>query len=533
MAGRTTLYHSAAVLCIEPRGRRAEAFAVTDGQFEAVGTRSDLAARFPDAVSVDLAGQTVVPGFNDCHCHILPLGFDLGKAQLSSPLIETISDVLDALSVWADANHDAAWIPGARYDHNKLAERRHPNRYDLDRVSTTHPVYASHTSGHAMAVNTKALELARITRDTEDPFGGEIVRDETGEPTGVLLEAAADFIWATLPRRSHAEKVAAISRAAEALLAKGITSACDAATEGEEDIAAYLEASDGGARLRMTLMPLYESIETNGTIPDRKEFSPIPAGANIRMGPVKLFADGALTTRTAALTEPFADVDTRGMLMYDDETLQKRIANIHRAGRQAATHAIGDRAIRIALDCYAAAQAEFRCDDCRHRIEHCMLLDDALMQRIAGQEIVPVMQPEFVARLGDAYLSGLGQARAGRLNRYASLGRLGVPIAFSSDLPVIPGAPLDGIRSAIACVSPTNRPVNPSEAISAEEAIRNYTWISAWSSFDDDVTGRIGSGMRADFVVLSRDPTTTPLEEWESIEIAAVFAGGICAIGNL
>lgn len=486
-----------------------------------VGSRTEARAGawMHDAEEWDLSGSWVVPGFNDCHMHILPYGLDLVRADLSPEAgVLDNESLVRALVAWRARNVDQEWVIGSRYNQNLFPGACHPTRHDLDRAFPHAPVYILQTSKHAAACNSLALRLAGIHRDTPDPAGGEIVRDAAGEPTGVLLESAMDLVARLLPRPDRSGLTRAVERAVEALWKKGITAASDLNTGWHslsEEIAAYREAIDSGHDLRITLFPHAPGFGDPEDVPARDDFARGHAPefhGNLRLGPVKLFADGALTVRTAALRIPYIDGSGSGMLLHAPDELKAYVRSAHRKGWQIAIHAIGDRAIELVLDAYLEAA---RCNpdawpapQRRHRIEHAMLLDEALLQRVADQSVVPVIQPEFLSRLGDAYILGLGEERAALLNPVASLSRHGVCTPFSSDCPIVPGSPLDGMRAAVRRQTASGRTLGPEERIGPLEALRNYTWAAAYSTHDETACGKLAVGMRADLAVLSHEPTS-------------------------
>lgn len=512
----------------------AQAMVWRDERILAVGEAEDLSARYPAAKRLDARGFAVVPGFNDCHCHILAYGLDLSAANLAPEHAPDIPSLVERLRRWAHEHPESAWITGSFYDQNRMAERRHPTRYELDMVSTEKPVFIEHVSKHGGVANSVALRLASITRETPDPPGGTIVRDEQGEPTGVLLESAVDLVTRHQPPLTHAQRVKAIHLAAQAMAEKGITSAADASTgwgDLQGEVVAYAQAVNEGAPLRVTLMILASALCQNGQWLRPQD---VRTGCDgVRVGIAKLFADGALTTRTAALKEPFVDTGTTGILMHSHEELRDYVLGAHQVGWQIATHAIGDRAIETVLSLYEKAMEVYPRADVRHRVEHCMLLDDGLIARLHALGAVAVIQPEFIARLGDAYRYGLGEERAGRLNRVKSLLEAGVPVAFSSDCPVVPGAPLDGIRAAMERRTPLGVVLNESERVDAMTAVRLYTRGSACAVHDEADTGTLSVGKRADFVLLGRDPASIPVDEWEEMRIVATVFGGRVVAGRL
>jgi len=528
-----TLLHNVTIYTMDDSQPVASAMVWQDERILAVGEADDLFARYPSARRVDGGGLFVVPGFNDCHCHILAYGLDLSAADLSPERAPDIPALIAQLRRWAEEHPECEWITGSFYDQNRMMERRHPTRHDLDRVSTEKPVFIEHTSKHGGVANSVALRIAGITRETPDPPGGTIERDAQGEPTGVLLESAVDLVTKHQPPLSHARRVRAVHLAAQAMAEKGITSAADASTgwgDLQGEIAAYAQAVSEGAPLRVTLMILASTLQRDGAWMHPQD---VRTGSDgVRIGIAKVFSDGALTTRTAALKEPFVDTGTTGMLLHSEEELEEYVMGAHRAGWQIATHAIGDRAIETVLRLYAQAMKAYPRTGIRHRIEHCMLLDDALVARLRELGVVAVLQPEFVARLGDAYRYGLGEERARRLDRVASLLKAGGSGAFSSDCPGVPGAALDGGRAAILRKTPLGVVLGETERVDALTAIRLYTKGSACAVHDEEHTGSLGAGKHADFVVLSRDPASTPVEEWEQLRVVATVFGGRVVAGR-
>jgi predicted amidohydrolase YtcJ len=521
---------------------RAAAVAVgRDGRILAVGS-DDAVGNLADAATkvIDLRGQTLIPGFFDCHLHIGWLGLNLGHVNLASPPVRDKHDIIRLLRERLAAQPDLACVQGNRYDQNKLTDGRHLTRADLDQVSATLPVRIVHTSGHAAVVNSVALQRLGITRETPDPVGGEIERGPDGEPTGVLLETAS---WTgldkILPEPTLAEKVEAAQRANRYLLERGITSATDANTM-PDDIPIYARAVSGDhLRVRVNLMVSWAEVLSqagdNGT-PIPHELQPVMADGyfhRLHVGQAKLFSDGAITTRTCWLTAPFQGMpDNYGLALHPADELKDYILRAHLAGWQIATHAIGDRAIDLALSAYADAQRRHTRPRPDHRIEHCMLLDADLIARLRRQHVWSIGQPEFISSLGDAYVAALGEERAERLSPYATLDAQGVAQAFSSDCPVVPGAPLDGLRAAIERRTPGGRILNAQERLAAEAALYAYTAAPAYASRTERDRGAIEAGKWADFTLLTADPTAVPTAEWEQLKVIATFIGGECLYGE-
>lgn len=531
------LYVNCTVLTMDPSMPSAECFLVQDGRIAAIGTRQSVDGRAgPDVRRVDLGGGTVVPGFNDCHCHILSFGLNLERIDVGAGAVRTIEDIKRAVAQRAHQSGDGEWVLGRGYDQHVLVDRRHPNRNDLDEASPGHPTVLWHTSGHALTCNSRALELAGITANTATPAGGEIDRDEHGEPTGVLKEAPAmDLLLAAIPPPTVEQGTEAVILAMQAMARQGITSASDAATGQNTPIGPELEMYWNALRSgrlpgRITLMPqiMYIAPPDSEEIHAVQELEVTDQPDWLRIGAAKIFSDGALTTRTAAVREPFTgDDDNRGLLLWEPDVLAGMIRRAHQAGWQIGTHAIGDHAIEVVLDCYEQAVTGTPRHDHRHRIEHCMMLDDALAERIRRLGIIPTLQPGFVSRLGDAYISTLGMERASQLMPMRLFNALGIRVAFSSDRPVIPGAPLEGIMAALRRSTPSGVQLGQEHVISAEEAIRRYTVESAYATRSEHLKGRLSPDMFADFTVLSHNPIETPVEEFERVRVTMTVVGGI------
>ncbi len=539
--------NNARVLAGADAWREAEAIAMADGRVLAVGSASEaLAAAGTGARVVDLNGALVAPGFNDSHMHILWYGLTLLMADLSPAAgVRSVPALVEALQAWRAANPGAAWVQGGRYDQNTFPGAAHPVRSDLDAAFPDTPVYVSQTSGHAGVANSVALRLAGIDATTPNPPGGAIVRDARGEPTGLLLEDAMERVTACIPEPAQSEQVEAVTRACGRLVANGITAASEMSLGSYglvAEVDAYRRASELGAPVRMTLHPLTSVLG----LPDagisfqqaaRDLGLPVssrPGVGGVRLGGAKLFIDGALTVRTAALRRPFVDGSGSGMLLLEPDRLRVIVSAAHLLGWQVCAHAIGDRAVDEALCAFEAAQRALPRDDARHRVEHAMVLGADLIERMAAGGIVADLQPEFLARLGDAYVMGLGADRAATVNPTASLAAAGVAMAFGSDCPVVPGAPPAGIAAAAARRTPSGVTLGLSEAISPPAALRCYTSGSAYAEFDERQNGALEFGRRADAVVLRLAEADAPLdrhETWASAVVEATLVGGVPVYG--
>ncbi|WP_322797930.1 amidohydrolase, partial [Thermoflexus sp.] len=485
----------------------AEALAAWQGRILAVGRNAEIADLIgPDTQVLDAGGATVLPGFHDAHCHILLFGLSLVEVNVREA--RTITEVVEAVAAHARKIPPGRWIRGGGYNENKLQERRHPTRHDLDPISPHHPVWLSHISGHMGVANSQALSIAGITRETPDPPGGQIVRDVNGEPIGLLLETAQELIKRVLPPYTLEETKAALGAAGRQMAAEGITAAQDAWAGwiAPEEFRAYQEAvAEGLLPQRIWLMVDVERLAMRD---GRFDFAfGLHTGfgsERLRLGAIKIFVDGSLIGRTAAMRQPYADPpDVTGMLVKDLQALVELVRYAHAGGWQVAMHAIGDRAIETALDAIEEVMgAEAR--RFRPRIEHCGVLAPDLLERLRRLQVVVVTQPRFVYELGDGFRIALGEERTRWTYPLANL--RGVPVAFSSDRPVVDGAPLKGIQAAVLRCTQSGAPFAPEEALTVEEALRAYTFSAAYAAFAESELGALAPGRWADLVVLGEDP---------------------------
>lgn len=541
MEHEPTLYLNAVVHTMDDSApctgssRSASAIFTQDGLIAAIGDQEYVERHAPRGVTrVDLNGLTVIPGFNDCHCHILSLGLALRSLDVSADAVATIEELKRAVAQRAGESAADTWVVGRGYDQNMLAEHRHPSRADLDEVAPNHPVVLYHTSGHVLTCNSRALILAGLTSSSATPPGGEIERDEHGELTGLLKESPAmDLVSHLIPLPDRNRAALAVEDAMRVMAGFGITSATDAATGHwgafEPEVAAYQQAARGNNLAgRIGLLPQIMLVAP----PDTDErYGPgdfdIDADPDwLMISGTKIFSDGALSTRTAALRQPYlGEPSNNGILLWESNALGDSMRRAHIAGWQIATHALGDRAVETVVQCYRAALAASPRPEHRHRIEHCMIVDEPLSRTIKQLGIVPVLQPD-IHRLGDGYITALGKERASEVIPMELFKRLAIPVAFSSDAPVIPCNPLEVIRSAMERRTPSGVALGPHHIVSAMEAIRCYTAGSAYATHTDMKKGRLRTGMFADFVVLSRDPATTSIDQWGDVRVVRTVTGG-------
>ena len=514
------------VLTMDPAQSTATAVAIRAGHVVAVGTDAEArAASGPGAETIDLRGRTATPGLNDAHAHPKLLGVALGDLNLAAPPNRAIADLVALVAAETASRPPGAWVVGRGYDQARLGDRRHPTRHDLDPVSPDHPVFLIRTCHHVGVANSVALARAGITAATPDPDGGTIDRDERGEPTGVLRESAYALVRAAMDEPTEAQLAAAIERAGRAFLASGVTSVSEAGIINATELAAYQTLrAEGRLPVRTYLMMMLdETLEPMIRLGVRTGF-----GDNwLRIGPAKLFSDGSIGGRTARMRHPYeGEPDNVGLWMMEPEDLKAKVLRAHRAGFQVAIHAIGDAAIDLVLDAYEAAQRADPRPNPRHRIEHCSIVDEAMIARIAALGVVPVPGTSFLAYVRQAYLDNLGPDRPRLAYGLATFARHGIVAAASSDAPVVPTSAAIGLRTMVARIDIDGRPVWPEEAVSLDAALRAYTVNGAYASFEEGTKGTLAPGMLGDVTVFETDLHGVEPAALGDIQVDLTVVGG-------
>jgi predicted amidohydrolase YtcJ len=503
------------------------AVAIIGDRIVAVGDRDKAAAALPAGYrEFDLAGGTMMPGFNEAHNHMIGFGETLRHIDCVYPSVESVEDIVAAVRERAASTPHGEWIIGRGYDDNKLAERRHPNREDLDAATTDHPVMIVNGSGHLSAANSLALELGGVSRDTDDPEGGHFVRDEHGEPTGVLHETAQQPIRDAIPESTVEDFVDALKQCNDAYIKAGITSSQDAGSDSADRIRAYQIASARGDLKLRTSMMIRENL-----LPQIDELGVMHGFGSdrLRIGPIKMFIDGSLIGRTAAVTIPFLEDpadDNLGLTMMSQERLDGYVLHAHRLGYQIAIHAIGDRGIDMVLDAYEKALTAHPRQNHRHRIEHCGICRPDILDRIARMNVIPVSQPVFIDEYGDGFLRHLGLDRVQLTYPFRSFLERDIPLVFSSDCPVSSFNPLKSVQASVTERTGSGQSYALEEAVTVEEALEMFTVAGAFTTFEENIKGAIQPGMLADFAVLDADPREVDPMAISEIPVRATVIGG-------
>lgn len=512
---------------MDPREPHPEAVLVGDGgDIRWAGRIDDMPtiAAVDRLKRVDLEGRTLIPGFNDAHVHIWKLGLLLtAQVDARTAAAPSVDAITARFRERADRTPPGSWLLGRGYNETDLPEGRHPTRADLDAASTAHPIALTRTCAHMLVANSLALQMAGITRDTPDPHGGIIVRDADGEPTGLLQETAQGLITQIVPDYSDDEMGRAIREANYHQLRLGITSATDPLLMPSHlRVYRHLEA-DGDLAVRVNGLPIRRPDGGTETFPlPERHISP-----TLRVDCVKFFADGGLSGATAALSVPYRETGTRGVLRFDDDELFELMWEAHDAGFRIATHAIGDVAIEQVLSCYERLHARKPGTGLRHRIEHLGLPTAEHLSRCKIIEVIAVPQTIFLYALGTTYRRYLPDAFYPHCYPVRAMLDAGLDVALSSDAPVVPDDnPLLGMKAALDRADVNEDPIAPEQAITAYEALYAYTMGGAIASGDASNRGSITRGKWADLVVLDGDPLAVPAAELPTIRVQQTYVGG-------
>jgi len=522
------------VITMDDENPRAEAIAVKDGKIVFVGSSREVREFIGDKTQViDLKGRTVVPGFIDTHIHLIGFGFSLMWIDLRD--VTSIEELKRKVKQRAESTPEGKWILGRGWDQEKFVEKRYPNRWDLDEVAPSNPVMLRRVCGHICVVNSKALEIAGITKDTPDPDGGKIDRDENGEPTGILREKAMSLVWEKLPSPTLEESLKAAELACMEAVKHGITTVHFVSATPEEFKLLQLLKRMGKLNLRVCLY-------MGGKILDHVLSLGVMRGFGddfLKINGIKLLVDGSLGARTAALREPYADdpknPNNRGILVMPYDELKNLVEKVHSAGLQLAIHGIGDRAIELIINAVEEALNKNPRTNHRHRIEHASIIDLDLIRRMKKIGMVAAVQPRFI--ISDFWaVDRLGESRASWIYPLKTFMKEGVPIGGGSDCPVDPLDPIYQIYSAVTRGKYENIKLysyTPEECLTPMEALKIFTIDAAYLGFEEDLKGSIVVGKLADLTVLSDDITSVPEEDIKNIRVLATIVNGEIVFSEL
>jgi len=488
-----------------------------EGRVEKRLSRRDSRPERP-AFRYDGKGRTLIPGLIDAHGHLIDLGFSRLNLDLSDTA--SLEEAKQKIAAFASANPGRPWIIGFGWNHDKWDLGRFPTAADLDGLAQGRPIWLGGIDGHAGWANEAALAAAKITSATKPPTGGRIEMIG-GKPAGVLVDKAMDLMTPALPRPQPKDYDAAFAAAQDALLAQGVTAIADMGTSIEH-WQAYRRAGDRGA-LRIRIMAYARGPEQAALIAGPAP-TPWLYDDRLRLGGVKLTADGALGSRGAWLKAPYADAPKEsGLPLLTSAQLRNQMSRAAMDGFQLAVHAIGDRANADVLDAIDELSHTYK-GDRRWRIEHAQIVDAADLPRFSQHGIIASMQPQHATSDWAMATRRLGPDRLGGAYAWRTMLDNKVPLAFGSDAPVAPADPFAGLTAAVS--GPNDSAGVPERRVTLIEALRAYTWGAAFAGFAEERFGNLAPGQRADFLILDRDIELVRPAELPATEILEVWVGG-------
>jgi len=526
-----TILRDATIITMDPQRAIVPGLWVRGDRVVAAGDPERLATQAGGGARVvSLGGATVVPGFNDIHCHISGYAYKLAGADCGATAVPDIATLKRVMQEQVARTPAGAWVSGHGYVEYKLAEHRHPTRWELDEVIADRPAAVYHTSGHVVVVNSAGLYAAGYRDDSPDPPRGQLGRDDNGVANGVLYNHAMfDLMDANYDRdlraMSSTDRARMLARASREYSAMGITSLSDAA----------------GYATNVTFR-MFRDAEVEGTLTVRiaAMFNEkvgqcvIDAGMTtgfgsdwLQVGAIKVFADGGMSSRTAAVSEPYLTPPyDNGSLFYDREALGAIIRRYHEAGYQVAIHAQGDVGIRTTLQAYGDVIGRGSGNVMRHRIEHGGCFYPDILREAVEVGIHVASEPAYLSELGEGYFEAFGDDTAQMLYPFASIRKAGLKVGGSSDAPVVTARPLVGLRDAVQRRTEGGRSIGSSEKLSPMEALELYTTDAAWLSHHERIKGSLEPGKLADYVVLAENPLEVEPAQISEIKVLQTVVGG-------
>jgi predicted amidohydrolase YtcJ len=500
---------NANVITMNPSKPAATLVAIKGNKIWLVGDNDQLGeVRGAKTKLIDCGGRTVAPGFDDAHCHTFSFIRKLGSIDLSPPAVKSIADIKAVVAERARNTPAGNWITGSDYNEFYLAEKRHPNRCDLDEVAPEHPVVLTHRSLHACVLNSLGLAMAGITSQTPEPPGAVIERElDSGQPSGLLFEMVRYIRGQVLPPLSDKELADGMTLASQHYLSLGITSLQEASANNDYKRWQALQRfqDNGELKSRVSMMFGFDALaqfQEAGL-----EFG--SGDEQLRLGGVKILVN-----------------ETTGQLQPPPQELNRQALESHRAGFQLAIHCIEPGTVAAAIAALENVNSRSAIAGRRHRLEHCSECPPELLERLVKLKAMVVTQPPFLYSSGERYLATIPPERQRWLYRIKSFLDAGLTVAGSSDSPIAPASPLLGIYAAVTRKAETGQELLPEEAVTAEQALAMYTTNAAYASFEEDIKGAIAPGRLADMVILSADPLKTPPELIKDIKVEMTIIDG-------
>ncbi|OFA06535.1 amidohydrolase [Duganella phyllosphaerae] len=496
------------------------------GKVVVAGSEAQTAAALPGAKHVDAQGKTLLPGLIDAHGHVFGLGEIASGVDLFTPT--SLPAALRAVADFARAHPKNAWIIGNGWNQEAWKLGRFPTAADLDAVVSDRPVLLRRVDVHATWLNSTALAMAGITKDTPDPAGGKIERDAKGNPTGVLVDSAMALADKVVPLPTPAQARAMLDNALALLAKSGLTSVHDAGISVAED-GIYRDYADHG---KLTTRVYAMIADTGAAFDELSKDGPLASYANdtYALAAVKLFSDGALGSRGAALIAPYSDMpSTRGLLFQQNAAMQAKMDKAMKAGYQVNVHAIGDAGNHQILDAYAQLIPKYNAGALRHRIEHAQVVTPEDIPRFKTLGIIPSMQPTHATSDQNMAEQRVGHERIKGAYAWRTFLDQGSRIACGSDFPVEPPDPFEGLHAAVTRQNAAGAPAGgwyKNQAMTLDEALRCFTLDAAYAARQENLIGSLEPGKWADFILIDRDIFTAPPEQLGKTVVLQTWMGG-------
>jgi len=528
-----TIILNARIYTVNPQQPSAEALAISGEKILAVGTKNEIEKyRGASTRIIDAQGHLVLPGFVDCHIHFMDGSMGLTRVDLNDA--KTVTEIQKRVKDYAESHAQEPWITGMGWTYPTFGPSALPDKKILDDVVPTRPVYLVAFDGHSSWANSKALQMAGITRETPDPPNGKIVRDEKGEATGALKESAGDLVARVMPKPTREERLAALRLGIHEANKFGLTRVHSAGQDFE-----WLDLYDelrrnGQLTLRFYIAYFLDPPElTPDAIEKIEQARRTYHDDWISGGVVKTMLDGVVEAHTAAMLAPYSDDPSQtGKLFWDPAKYTQAVAELDRRGLQIFTHAIGDKAVRLALDAYQNATETNHTNDARPRIEHIETISAQDVPRFGKQGVIASFQPLHAYPDDDTlniWARNVGPERAQRAWVWHSIETTGGRLAFGSDWPVVTLNPWPGVQNALTRQTTDGNPPGgfvPSERISLEDTITAYTLGAAFAGRREKTEGSLEPGKLADLIVLSQDLFKVKPSEIAKTEVLLTIVGG-------
>lgn len=512
---------------------KAQAFCVREGKFKFVGSSEEvLELKQPDEEIIDLEGRTVLPGFNDSHMHFLGYAVDKSRVDLSK--VTSIEEMIHRVKKYITDKSisEGKWVICRGWNENLFEERRLPNKYDLDKISSKHPIFISRTCNHIGVANSLALEKLNIGNDTVNPERGIIDKDQKG-PTGILRENALNLVFNALPEMTKVEIKNVLKEAFNDALSCGLTTihSEDMGQAGNLNnlIEAYKELDEQQELPLRFVLQLNLPNEENIQYAKSLGLKTGAGGHMYKIGALKLYQDGSLGGRTAAMEQNYNDIASNGVAIYKQEELNNMVSAAYKTGFQPAIHAIGDRAMDMILEAYAKLKESCPNEDLRPVIIHCQFTNPDIIDKFKRLGVLANVQPSFVMTDHPIVEKAVGKERAHYSYAWRTLLEDGIHTSFSSDAPIESFNPLYGIYAAVNRKNLEGKPNdgwNPEQIIDVNKAIYAFTMGSAYMNFEENIKGSISPEKLADFIVLSEDIFNIPSEKIKDIKVIAAYVNG-------